>query len=121
WVPAGATGAVVSVAMVGRPAGLPACLEVAGDWLAVGLDPRPERIAAFPWRRPVPPTLDGRWGELTTAGVGRLVLSHGGTSPDPDLIRSLVRTSGAQILVAGGVRDLDGLPRLRDGGGSGGL
>jgi hypothetical protein len=24
--------------------------EVAGDWLAVGLDPRPDRIAAYPWR-----------------------------------------------------------------------
>ena len=45
---AGATRAVVSIAMVERPEVLRECLAVAGDWLAVGLDPRPERLAAFP-------------------------------------------------------------------------
>ena len=54
------------------------CLAVAGDWLAVGLDPRPERIAAFPWRRGSPPTLDALVEELVARGVRRLVLSHGG-------------------------------------------
>jgi phosphoribosylformimino-5-aminoimidazole carboxamide ribotide isomerase len=116
---AGATRAVVSIAMVERPEVLRACLEVAGDWLAVGLDPRPERIAAFPWRRLHPPTLDTIVGELVGYGVSRLVLSHGGTSPDPELLASLVRRLDADILVAGGASDIDGVRRLRDAGVSG--
>jgi phosphoribosylformimino-5-aminoimidazole carboxamide ribotide isomerase len=113
---AGATRVVLSTAIADRPDELRACLSVAGDWLAVGLDPRPERLAAFPWGRPSPPTVDGLVGELTGAGVSRLVLSHGGGDPDLDRVRSLVRSYDAEILVAGGVRDLDGLRRLRDTG-----
>jgi len=116
---AGATRVVLTTAIADRPDVLRECLDIAGDWLAVGLDPRPERLAAFPWRRPVPPTVDGLVGELTAAGVARLVLSHGGAAPDPDRVRALVRTSGAEILIAGGVRDLDALRRLRDAGASG--
>jgi phosphoribosylformimino-5-aminoimidazole carboxamide ribotide isomerase len=37
-------------------------------------------------------------------------------SPDLDRVRSLVRSYDAEILVAGGVRDLDGLRHLRDAG-----
>ena len=92
---------------------------MAGDWLAVGLDPRPDRLAAFPWRRPVQPTVDELVGELVGAGVGRFVLTHGGAEPDLDRVRSLVRRSGAEILIAGGVRDLEGLRRVRDAGVSG--
>ena len=113
---AGATRVVLTTGIADRPDELRACLEVAGDWLAVGLDPRPERLAAFPWRRAIPPTLDGLVAELVGAGVGRFVLSHGGASPDLDRVRSLVRTYDAEILVAGGVRDLDGLRHLRDAG-----
>ncbi len=113
---AGATRVVLTTAMADRPADLRACLAVAGDWLAVGLDPRPERLAAFPWHRSAPPTIDALVGELIGAGVGRLVLSHGGTAPDLERVRSLVRSYDAEILVAGGVRDLDGLTRLRDTG-----
>ena len=116
---AGATRAVVSVAMAERPDVLRECLAVAGDWLAVGLDPRPERIAAFPWRRPAPPTLDSLVGELVGYGVSRLVLSHGGQAPDAALLESLVRRHDADVLVAGGVTDLDGVARLRDAGVSG--
>ena len=54
---AGATRVVLTTAIADRPDDLRACLAVAGDWLAVGLDPRPERLAAFPWRRPAPPTV----------------------------------------------------------------
>ena len=36
---AGATRVVVSVALIERPEALKECLAVAGDWLAVGLDP----------------------------------------------------------------------------------
>ena len=44
------------------------------------------------------------------------MLTHGGTEPDLERVRSLVRSYDAEILVAGGVRDLDGLRRLRDAG-----
>src|SRR6187401_1828403 len=113
---AGATRVVLTTAIADRPDDLRACLAVAGDWLAVGLDPRPERLAAFPWRRPAPPTLDALVGELLGAGVARLVVSHGGTDPDLARVETLVRTYHAEILVAGGVRDLDGLRRVRETG-----
>jgi phosphoribosylformimino-5-aminoimidazole carboxamide ribotide isomerase len=54
--------------------------------------------------------------ELVGAGVARFVLAHGGTAPDVERVRSLVRSYDAEVLVAGGVRDLDGLRRLRDTG-----
>ncbi len=116
---AGATRVVLSLAIAERPETLRGCLAVAGDWLAVGLDPRPERLAAFPWRRPVPPTLDGLVEELVAQGVRRLVLSHGGATPDATLVHALVRRHDADVLVAGGVTDLDGVRRLRDAGVSG--
>jgi phosphoribosylformimino-5-aminoimidazole carboxamide ribotide isomerase len=113
---AGATRVVLSVAIVERPEVLRDCLSVAGDWLAVGLDPRPDRIAAFPWRRSRQPTLDGLVDELVGRGVRRLVLSHGGVTADPELLETLVSRHDADILVAGGVGDLDGVRRLRDAG-----
>jgi phosphoribosylformimino-5-aminoimidazole carboxamide ribotide isomerase len=115
---AGATRVVLTTAIADRGDDLRACLRVAGDWLAVGLDPRPERLASFPWRRPAPPSLRSLLEELTAAGVSRFVLSHGG-APDLDQTQELVRTYDAEILVAGGVNDLDSLRRLRDTGVSG--
>jgi phosphoribosylformimino-5-aminoimidazole carboxamide ribotide isomerase len=111
---AGATRVVLTTAIADRPEELRACLAVAGDWLAVGLDPRPERLAAFPWRRSTPPTVAGLVSELVGAGVARFVLSHGGTEPDLEKTRQLVQSYDAEILVAGGIRDLAGLRRLRD-------
>lgn len=116
---AGATRVVLTTAIADRPDDLRACLAVAGDWLAVGLDPRPERLAAFPWRRPVPPTIETLIGELTGVGITRFVLAHGGTQPDLERVRSVVRSYDAEILVAGGVRDIDGLRRVRDTGATG--
>jgi phosphoribosylformimino-5-aminoimidazole carboxamide ribotide isomerase len=116
---AGATRVVLAMGIVEQPEELRACLAVAGDWLAVGLDPRPERFSAFPWKRTAVPTLDSLVSELVGAGVGRFVLSHGGTEGDVDRVRQLVRSYDAEILVAGGVRDLDGLKRLRDTGAAG--
>lgn len=116
---AGATRVVLSTVIADRADDLRACLAVAGDWLAVGLDPRPDRLAAFPWRRPVPPSVEALIGELVGAGVARFVLTHGGPdTDDPSLVRTrqLVRSYDAEILVAGGVRDVDGLRRLRDTG-----
>ena len=114
---AGATRVVLAMGIVDRPDDLRACLAVAGDWLAVGLDPRPDRFAAFPWHRPgPPPTLESLVSELVGHGVVRFVLTHGGTEPDLARAASLVRSYDADFIVAGGVRDLDGLRRLRETG-----
>lgn len=111
---AGATRVVLSTAIVDRPDALRACVAVAGDWLAVGLDPRPDRLAAFPWRRPSPPALDALVDELVGAGVHRLVLTHGGSEPDARLLRRLVARGDADILIAGGVSDVAGIRRVAD-------
>lgn len=116
---AGATRVVLTTAIADRPDDLRACLAVAGDWLAVGLDPRPDRLAAFPWRRPTPPSIETLVGELIGHGVARFVLAHGGTQGDLDRVRSVVRSYDAEVLVAGGVRDLDGLRRVRETGAAG--
>lgn len=113
---AGATRAVLAMSVVEDPGLLADCLAVAGDWLAVGLDPRPERLAAFPWRRARVPALAELVSELGDRGVRRFVLGHGGASPDLEQLRSLVRTYDADILVAGGASDLAGIARLRDAG-----
>lgn len=113
---AGATRVVVSMSLAEEPAVLAESLAVAGDWLAVGLDPRPERLAAFPWHRPVPPTLAELVEELVSRGVRRFVLSHGGSTPDPELLGSLARSHDIDMFVAGGVNNLDGIRRLRDAG-----
>ena len=104
------------MAIADDPAGLAEGLEVAGAWLAVGLDPRPERLAAFPWQRGGPPTLAGVVGELADRGVTRFVLAHGGQAPDPAILGPLAARGDIDVLVAGGVTDLDGIRRLRDAG-----
>lgn len=113
---AGATRVVLGMHVVAEPETIRACLEVAGPWLAIGLDPRPERLAAFPWRRPAPPTLEALVGELAELGVGRLVLSHAAGGPTPELLSALRERFGVELLVAGGVTDLAGIARLRDAG-----
>jgi phosphoribosylformimino-5-aminoimidazole carboxamide ribotide isomerase len=114
---AGATRVVLAMGIVDRPDDLRACLAVAGDWLAVGLDPRPDRFAEFPWRRAgPPPTLESLVGELVGHGVTRFVLTHGGSEPDAARTAALVRSYDADFLVAGGVRDIGGLRRIRDSG-----
>jgi len=111
---AGATRVVVSMAVADRPQLLQECLGVAGDWLAVGLDPRPDRIAAYPWHRPAPPSLIDLAGELVDHGVRRLVLSHGGAVPDLGFLSGLARSLRAELFVAGGSVDLDAIKGLRD-------
>jgi phosphoribosylformimino-5-aminoimidazole carboxamide ribotide isomerase len=111
---AGATRVVLAMNVTDEPDVLAACLAVAGDWLAVGLDPRPERFAAFPWRRSAVPTFDAIVEELAARGVRRFVLSHGGAEPDAAMLSGLTRTHDADFLVAGGVTDLDSIRRLRD-------
>lgn len=113
----GATRAVVAMGVADRPELLRACLDVAGDWLAVGLDPRPDHLAEFSWRsRPRPASLDDLTGDLVAAGVRRFVLSHGGSAPDLDVLRRLVASHDAEFVVAGGVTELAAIGRLRDAG-----
>jgi phosphoribosylformimino-5-aminoimidazole carboxamide ribonucleotide (ProFAR) isomerase len=113
---AGATRVVVSVSLADRPDDLRACVVTAGDWLAVGLDARADRLAAFPWRRSSPPTLDELLDELLAAGVRRFILTHGPTAPDLAALARLTRSLDADVLVAGGARTTDEIRALRDSG-----
>jgi phosphoribosylformimino-5-aminoimidazole carboxamide ribotide isomerase len=115
---AGATRVVLAMSVVDQPQLVRDCVAVAGDWLAVGLDPRPERIGAFPWRGGPgsAPTLEELIGRLADLGVRRFVLSHGGGRPELALLSTLVRAIDADVLVAGGVTDLAGIRALRDSG-----
>jgi phosphoribosylformimino-5-aminoimidazole carboxamide ribotide isomerase len=113
---AGATRVVTSMAIVDDPTGLAEALAVAGAWLAVGLDPRPERLSAFPWHRAGPPTLDAVVSELADRGVSRFVLAHGGRAPDLTQLGPIAGRPDIDVLVAGGATDLDGIRRLRDAG-----
>jgi phosphoribosylformimino-5-aminoimidazole carboxamide ribotide isomerase len=113
---AGATRVVLGMAAADDPGLVRECVAVAGDWLAVGLDPRPERFAAFPWRRTPAPTLDAVVGELAGLGVGRFVLSHGGGDSALDRMAGLARSVGVEVLVAGGAADLAAIRRLRVAG-----
>ena len=115
---AGATRVVVPIWRVAEsPATLEACLRVAGDWLAVGVDGREERLADYPWRNRPTPTLEGLIGGLLDAGVRRIVLSHWQSARIPALIRA-VETRRAELQLAGGVIDIEGLRDLRHSGAS---
>ena len=114
---AGATRVVVGAALLDEPERLAACAAAAGEWLAVGLDPRPERLAEFPWKRAVRPTIDDLLEQLNAAGIHRALLSHGGNAREASAITDLAhRHAGVELSVAGGVTDLDGVRRLRDAG-----
>lgn len=113
---AGATRVLAGLALADDVETLRACLAVAGDWLAIGLDARADRLAAFPWRRPNVPTLRDLAHELVGHGVARLVLGHGGGAAELAALASLRASVDVEIVVAGGVRDLDGIRRLRDAG-----
>ena len=113
----GATRVVVGAALLDEPELLAACAVAAGDWLAVGLDPRPERLADFPWKRAARPTIDDLLQQLSGAGIQRIVLSHGGNASEASAFAQLAqRYPSIELSVAGGVTDLDGVRRLRDAG-----
>jgi phosphoribosylformimino-5-aminoimidazole carboxamide ribotide isomerase len=114
---AGATRVVLAMSVADDPPLLAECVGVAGEWLAVGLDPRPERLAAFPWRRSSPPaSVEALVDELVARGVRRFILSHGGAEPDTELLGRLAHSTDADFLVAGGASDVEGVRRLRDAG-----
>ena len=113
----GATRVVVGAALLDEPELLAACAVAAGDWLAVGLDPRPDRLADFPWKRAARPTIDDLLQQLSTAGIQRILLSHGGNASEASAFAQLAqRYPSIELRVAGGVTDLDGVRRLRDAG-----
>jgi len=116
---AGATRVVSSLAVADDPVTLQACLEVAGDWLAVGLDARQDRLAAFPWKRASTPTLGALVEELSGRGVRRFVLGHATGDAEVAEVARLARTVDADLLVAGGVSDAAGIRRVRDSGAAG--
>ncbi len=112
---AGATRVVMPLWAVAEDATLLAdCLRIAGDWLAVGLDARPESLTGYPWRRKAP-SLDELVSELSAAGVARLVFSHVSGERRAAVAR-LASEHAVEVLVAGGVSTLEELRQLRDGG-----
>jgi phosphoribosylformimino-5-aminoimidazole carboxamide ribotide isomerase len=116
---AGATRVVAGLALGDDPALLRECLAIAGDWLAIGLDARPDRLAAFPWRRPRPATLADLAGDLAGLGVGRFVVSHADGEAGVAALAQTARSVDAELFVAGGVRDSAGIARVRDAGATG--
>ena len=116
---AGATRVVTSLAVADDLEVLRACLIAAGDWLAVGLDARPDRLAAFPWHRAAPPTLRDLLSDLAGRGVRRFVLAHATGDAAVAEVAAITRTVDADLLVAGGVSDVEGLRRVRDAGAAG--
>jgi len=116
---AGATRVVTSLAVADDLEVLQACLIAAGDWLAVGLDARPDRLAAFPWHRAAPPTLRDLLSDLAGRGVRRFVLAHATGDAAVAEVAAITRTVDADLLVAGGVSDVEGLRRVRDAGAAG--
>ncbi len=116
---AGATRVVASLALADDPALLRACVAIAGDWLAVGLDARADRLAAFPWHRPSPPSLSDLVSELAGQGVRRFVLGHATGEAEIAQLAALAGSADVDLLVAGGVNDLEALGRVRDAGAAG--
>ena len=113
---AGATRVVMPLwAVVEDGAVLAECVDIAGDWLAVGMDARPASLRDYPWRHRPRLELDTLVDELQAAGVQRFVFSHVGDD-GVELVGRLVQGLDAEVVVAGGVNSIDGLRQLRDAG-----
>lgn len=114
---AGATRVVVpSWAVVEDGPRLAECLRIGGDWLAVGMDARPESLHGYPWRHRPEPRIDELVIELHAAGVRRFVFSHVTRGTGVALVAGLSDGLDAEVSVAGGVSSIDGLLELRDAG-----
>lgn len=117
---AGATRVVMPLWAVAEDRSLLAeCLRIGRDWLAVGIDARPESLRDRPWRRRPAPTLLELAGELADAGVRRFVLSHVSAGAGPGIVRELRSRSDADLLVAGGIDSLHDIRAFRDAGADG--
>ncbi|HLX33752.1 MAG TPA: HisA/HisF-related TIM barrel protein [Candidatus Limnocylindrales bacterium] len=113
---AGATRIVAETSLADEPAVLRACLDVAGDWLAIGLDARPDRLRAFPWHRAPPASVAELARELRGLGLSRFVLSHATGPAGLQALGEIVASTDAELLVAGGARDPAAIRRVRDAG-----
>jgi phosphoribosylformimino-5-aminoimidazole carboxamide ribonucleotide (ProFAR) isomerase len=84
---------------------LRACLRVASDWLAVGMDARPERLREYPWHG-APPTFDDLVAMLASEGVRRVVVSHW-TREDLSRLGDIAVSRDVEVQLAGGATDLE--------------
>jgi len=111
----GATRVVVPMWAVAEDvAVLRACLRVASDWLAVGVDPRQDRLSAYPWHG-VAPTFADLVGMLASEGVRRLVVSHW-TADSVNEVADVVRGHDLELQLAGGATDSAGVDAARAAG-----
>ncbi len=99
---AGATRVVIPAWSVAEDAErLRACVRAAGDWLAVGLDARSERLRDYPWRGQ-PRTMAELIDHFAAEDVRRMVISHWTPAELPE-IAALVRGHDIELELAGGV------------------
>ena len=114
---AGATRVVMPLWAVAEDAELLArSLRIGGDWLAIGMDARVESLEGYPWKQRRQPGLQELVVELHASGVRRFVFSHVTPGDGVALVSSITGGLDAEVSVAGGVSDLDGLAALRDAG-----
>lgn len=111
----GATRVVVPLWAVAEDvAVLRACLRVASDWLAVGVDARPDRLSAYPWQG-APPSFAALVGLLAGEGVRRLVVSHWAPESVND-VAGVIRANDLELQLAGGATDGAGVDAARAAG-----
>jgi phosphoribosylformimino-5-aminoimidazole carboxamide ribotide isomerase len=114
---AGATRVVVPLWAVAEDQALLAdCLRIGGEWLAVGMDARPESMHSYPWRHRPEPRLEDLVIELHAAGVQRFIFSHVAAGEGGALVGRFAAGLDAEMLVAGGISTVEGLRELRDAG-----
>jgi phosphoribosylformimino-5-aminoimidazole carboxamide ribotide isomerase len=102
---AGATRVVIPLWTVAESVdNLRACLRIATDWLAVGIDARPDRLRDYPWRGR-PRELHELLGGLIAEGVQRLVVSHWSVD-GLARIMSMLDGNDTEVQLAGGATDL---------------
>lgn len=111
----GATRVVVPLWAVAESVDtLRACLRAASDWLAVGVDARADRLAAYPWHGPAPSFQD-LVAMLASEGVRRLVVSHWSAENLDELARS-IKSHDLELQLAGGATDLSSVAVARAAG-----
>jgi phosphoribosylformimino-5-aminoimidazole carboxamide ribotide isomerase len=111
----GATRVVIPLWAVAEDVSvLRACLRVASDWLAVGIDARPDRLAQYPWHG-APPTFESLVGMLSSEGVRRLVVSHWDAETVTPLAAT-IRNRDLELQLAGGATDSSGVDAARAAG-----
>jgi phosphoribosylformimino-5-aminoimidazole carboxamide ribotide isomerase len=112
---AGATRVVVPLWAVAEDVSvLRACLRVASDWLAVGVDARADRLAQYPWHGPAP-TFESLVAMLASEGVRRLIVSHWDVQSAASVV-SAIKRHDLEVQLAGGATDPTGVEAARAAG-----